>query len=139
MGRGMHRSLNALALALSCGGAAVAQEPPPALTIQRASGPIAVDGDLSDAGWQGVPPVEKWYETNPGDNVEPAVRNTAYLAYDDAFFYAGFRFQDPTPNLEDPANFGAITTQLVPNPNGFPLAQTFYRPRAIQISGRFQF
>ena len=97
MGRGMHRSLNALALALSCGGAAVAQEPPPALTIQRASGPIAVDGDLSDAGWQGVPPVEKWYETSPGDNVEPAVRNTGYLAYDDAFFYAAFRFQDPTP------------------------------------------
>ena len=48
-------------------------------------------------------------------------------------------FLDPAPNLEDPTNFGQITTQLTPNPNGFPLAQTFYRPRAIQIGARIQF
>jgi hypothetical protein len=48
-------------------------------------------------------------------------------------------FFDPAPNLEDPANFGVVTTQLFNNPNGFPLAQTFYRPRAIQLSGRIQF
>jgi len=48
-------------------------------------------------------------------------------------------FLDPAPNLEDKTNFGAITTQIVPNPNGFPLAQTFYRPRAIQIGARIQF
>jgi hypothetical protein len=96
MRRGVHRSLNALALAFTCGVAA-AQEVPPTLTVRRAAGPIAVDGDLSDAGWQGVPAVEKWYETNPGDNVEPPVGNVGYLAYDDAFFYAGFRFQDPSP------------------------------------------
>jgi carboxypeptidase family protein len=48
-------------------------------------------------------------------------------------------FLDPAPNLEDPTNFGSVTTQIVPNPGGFPLAQTFYRPRAIQIGGRIQF
>jgi hypothetical protein len=48
-------------------------------------------------------------------------------------------FYDPFPNLEDRTNFGVITTQITPNPNGFPLAQTFYRPRAIQIGGRIQF
>jgi hypothetical protein len=48
-------------------------------------------------------------------------------------------FYDPGPNLESPTNFGAITTQITPNPNGFPLAQTFFRPRAIQVSGRIQF
>ncbi|HEX8183882.1 MAG TPA: hypothetical protein VF747_04000, partial [Blastocatellia bacterium] len=48
-------------------------------------------------------------------------------------------FYDPLPNLEDKTNFGVITTQITPNPNGFPLAQTFYRPRAIQIGGRIQF
>ena len=48
-------------------------------------------------------------------------------------------FYDPNPNLEDQFNFGAITTQITPNPNGFPLAQTFYRPRAIQIGARIQF
>jgi len=79
----------------------LAADPPPAvippLAIQRVTSPITVDGDLSDAGWRGVPAIETWYETNPGDNVPPAVGNAAYLAYDDLFFYAGFRFQDPDP------------------------------------------
>ena len=48
-------------------------------------------------------------------------------------------FLDPGLNLEDPTNFGVITTQITPNPEGFPLAQTFYRPRAIQIGARIQF
>lgn len=46
-------------------------------------------------------------------------------------------FFDPSPNLENKANFGAITTQLTPDPN--TTFQIFYRPRAIQIGGRFQF
>ena len=86
-----------LALALAWAGPASAQDAPPTLSIQRAPGPIAVDGDLSDPGWQGVAPVETWYETNPGDNVAPSVKNVGYLAYDDAFFYAAFRFEDPSP------------------------------------------
>jgi len=59
--------------------------------------PIVIDGDLSDAGWQGVPAVSRWFETNVGDNVEPQVANLAYLAYDEEYFYAGFRFEDPNP------------------------------------------
>ena len=34
---------------------------------------------------------------NPGDNVEPQIRNVGYLTYDDRFFYAGFEFDDPDP------------------------------------------
>lgn len=67
------------------------------LTISRAAGPITVDGALDDAGWQGAAPVDTWFETNPGDNVPPKVRNVGYLAYDDRFFYAGFEFEDPEP------------------------------------------
>jgi hypothetical protein len=67
------------------------------LHITRATGRIVIDGDLSDEGWRGIAPIEKWYETNPGDNVEPKVRNVGYLAYDDRFFYAGFEFDDPNP------------------------------------------
>ena len=92
-----HGTLNALALVLACAAGALAQDAPPTLAIQRARGAITVDGDLSDPGWQGVAAIEKWYETNPGDNVEPAVKNEGYLAYDDSFFYAAFRFQDPSP------------------------------------------
>jgi uncharacterized protein DUF5916 len=63
--------------------------------ISRASGPIVIDGDLSDEGWRNATRVEKWYETQPGDNVEPKVRNVGYLTYDDHFFYAAFEFEDP--------------------------------------------
>jgi hypothetical protein len=71
--------------------------PGPPLTITRAAGPIIVDGDLSDAGWQGVAPVSTWFETRVGDNVEPQVRNVGYLAYDDRYLYAAFQFDDPDP------------------------------------------
>jgi hypothetical protein len=70
----------------------------PSLTISRANGPIAIDAKLDDAGWQGVAPVETWFETNPGDNVPPPVKNVGYVAYDDRFLYAAFVFQDPEPS-----------------------------------------
>ena len=78
---------------------AAAPQPGPPLTIHRAAGAISVDGDLSDPGWQGIEGITTWYETNVGDNVEPQVKNEGYLAYDDHYFYAGFRFEDPHPNL----------------------------------------
>ncbi len=71
---------------------------PPEITIGRSPGPIEIDGDLSDAGWLDVTTVDTWFETSPGDNVEPPVGNRAYLTYDDRFFYAGFEFLDPEPS-----------------------------------------
>jgi hypothetical protein len=65
------------------------------IRIARAKGTIVVDGDLSDEGWRDATRVDKWYETNPGDNLEPQVRSLGYLTYDDQFFYAGFEFDDP--------------------------------------------
>lgn len=69
----------------------------PPVRISRAAGPITIDGDLSDEGWKGAARVDVWYETNPGDNLDPKVKNVAYLTYDDKFFYAGFEFSDPQP------------------------------------------
>jgi hypothetical protein len=63
--------------------------------ISRASSSIIIDGDLSDEAWRTATRIEKWYEVNPGDNVEPQVRNVGYLTYDERFFYAGFEFDDP--------------------------------------------
>ncbi|HEX7251263.1 MAG TPA: DUF5916 domain-containing protein [Thermoanaerobaculia bacterium] len=68
------------------------------IRIARASGPIQIDGDLSDPGWVGATRVTTWYETNPGDNIEPKVRNVGYLAYDDSYLYAAFEFSDPEPS-----------------------------------------
>jgi len=48
-------------------------------------------------------------------------------------------FADPNTDLQNPASFGVISQQLTPDPNGFPLAQTFYTPRRIQFGARFQF
>jgi hypothetical protein len=79
-------------------GAASQPSPGPPITIRRATAPISADGDLSDAGWAGVTPVTTWFETRVGDNVEPQLRNEAYLAYDDKYLYAAFRFQDPDPS-----------------------------------------
>jgi hypothetical protein len=84
---------------LSPSARAAAPQPGPPLTIQRAQGAIAIDGDLSDAGWQGVTPITQWFETRVGDNAEPQVKNVGYLAYDDRYLYAAFRFDDPHPNL----------------------------------------
>jgi hypothetical protein len=74
-----------------------------------------------------------------GKETKIAERLKVLFAFDFFNIFNHPNFQDPFPILEDPSTFGAITTQLVPNPNGFPLAQTFYRPRAIQVSGRIQF
>ena len=72
-------------------------KPGPPLTIRRAAGPITLDGDLSDPGWQGADSIVTWFETRVGDNVEPPVKNVGFLAYDEDYFYAGFRFEDPRP------------------------------------------
>ena len=89
-----------LPLALAClapAARAADPKPGPPLSIRRAPGPITIDGDLSDAGWQGADSVVTWFETRVGDNVEPQVRNRAYLAYDEKYFYAAFVFDDPNP------------------------------------------
>ncbi|HYM60494.1 MAG TPA: DUF5916 domain-containing protein [Thermoanaerobaculia bacterium] len=72
--------------------------PVPQFRINRATGPITIDGDLSEEAWQNATKVEQWYETNPGDNTPPKVRNIGYLTYDDRYFYAGFHFYDPNPS-----------------------------------------
>ena len=78
-------------------GRAADPKPGPPLSIHRAPGPITLDGDLSDPGWQGAEKITTWFETNVGDNVEPQVKNVGYLTYDDQYFYAGFEFEDPDP------------------------------------------
>src|SRR5205814_1349367 len=68
------------------------------IRITRAAGSIVVDGDLGDDAWRRAARIDRWYETQPGDNTEPKVKNVGYLTYDDRFFYAGFEFEDPDPH-----------------------------------------
>ena len=111
------------------------------VTIQRAAGPIVVDGDLSDAGWMGIQPITTWYETNPGDNTEPKVKNVAYLAYDERFLYAAFEFEDPHPEqiraplgdhdaVHSPTDYGGL---IVDSRDDGKTAQMFLaNPRGVQ-------
>lgn len=88
----------ALVVALPAAGSAQSALSGDPISITRAPGPIAIDGDLSDEGWQQATRVDTWYEINPGDNVPPPVRNLGYLTYDDRSFYAAFEFEDPDPS-----------------------------------------
>jgi hypothetical protein len=74
-----------------------AAEERPSIPITRAAGSIVVDGDLSDPGWQGAALIDHFYETQPGDNVEPRVKTVAWVTYDDKYFYIGVRCDDPDP------------------------------------------
>ncbi len=93
------RGIVVLSLLLIAGKAA-GSEPTkgPEIRIARAAGPITIDGELDDPGWQGAMRVDTWYETNPGDNLPAKLKNVGYLAYDDKFLYAGFSFADPNPS-----------------------------------------
>ena len=73
-----------------------AADAPVNMTIRRAPGPIIIDGDLSDPGWQNALKSETWYETNVGDNVEPKLKTIGYMTYDEHFFYAAIQsFDNP--------------------------------------------
>jgi hypothetical protein len=65
--------------------------------LTRASGPIKIDGDLSDEAWRTASKVERWYEIQPGDNTQPPVTSAGYMTYDDRAFYVAFEFDDPSP------------------------------------------
>ncbi len=73
-------------------------QPAPAVHIRRATGPITIDGNLSDPGWAGALRFDTWYETNPGDNVPPKVKTVGYVTYDEHFLYIGIDMSDPNPS-----------------------------------------
>jgi hypothetical protein len=111
------------------------------LNIPRAQGPIEIDGRLGDPGWEGAARVETFYETNPGDNIEPKVKTVAWLTYDDHFFYAAFDFSDPDPKsirapLGDHDDLGSSTdyggVALDTRNDGKTAFEFFANPRGIQ-------
>jgi hypothetical protein len=47
------------------------------LSVHRAAGPITIDGDLSDPGWNGAAEIGTFYEIQPGDSTPPRVKTSA--------------------------------------------------------------
>ena len=95
----MRKDRARLSALLVAGAAAAlsAQEPPRSLAVARSPGIITVDGSLGDPGWEGAVAIDRFWETQPGDNVEPPVKTIAYVTYDDRFFYIGLDCRDPRP------------------------------------------
>src|SRR5258708_14203883 len=91
------RALVAAIVVLTAFSLAATPAPPPPIRVQRAEGPITIDGRIDDAGWQTAAKIDTFYETSPGDNTPPAAKTTAWLTYDDRYFYIGVRCDDPHP------------------------------------------
>jgi Domain of unknown function (DUF5916)/Carbohydrate family 9 binding domain-like len=64
-------------------------------TLPHTSGEIKLDGDLNDAGWKNALIVDHFYETSPANNIPAKVKTTAFLTYDDSYFYIGVKADDP--------------------------------------------
>ncbi len=87
-----------LATAARAEGAFVANASP-TLAVSRGSGPIVLDGDLSDAAWRTAAKLDNFCETNPGDRVAPPVTTEGWVTYDDKNFYFAFHAHDDPRTL----------------------------------------
>ena len=99
----MTRRLAAAWMVVSCLplAAVTAQTPDAAvretLRVARASGPIVVDGELSEGAWKDAHEVENWYQIRPVTAAAPKARSRAWLAFDDSALYVAFELDDPDP------------------------------------------
>src|SRR5579864_4429027 len=135
-------AVTALVTALHAPAAAQSSLAGETLHISRASGPIKIDGELSDEAWRSATRVDKWYEVQPGDNTEPAVKNLGFLTFDDRFLYVGFQFEDPNPRairapLGDHDSINGNSTDFAgifidPLNSGRTAAEFFVTPRNVQ-------
>src|SRR5881397_2162349 len=63
--------------------------------IREATGPIRVDGSLSEDAWKNATPIPLAFEWHPGDNVAPPVKTDLLLTFDRQNLYVAFRAYDP--------------------------------------------
>lgn len=66
----------------------------PVLSVFRSAGQIKIDGDMSDAGWQGAARAIGFSEHFPESRAKPAVETQVLVTYDDDNVYFGFVCSD---------------------------------------------
>ncbi|MCI0412896.1 carbohydrate binding family 9 domain-containing protein [bacterium] len=71
--------------------------PPSPQPLPRTSGSMNLDGELDDPIWKEALVIDRFYETSPGDNIPAKAKTTAYVTYDDDYFYIGIKADDPDP------------------------------------------
>jgi hypothetical protein len=62
----------------------------PTLQVMPAAGPIVIDGEMDDVGWQQCGRATNFAEYRPGDNCRPPVETQALVTYDRNNLYLGF-------------------------------------------------
>ena len=91
-----HFTLACLAILLSVAADCAAQ-PDVVHEVPVASSAIELDGRLDESAWSDAVRIPLAYEVSPGENVEPPVRTTCLVTYDDRHIYFGFEAEDPDP------------------------------------------
>jgi len=66
----------------------------PTLHAVRATSPIAIDGDLSDAAWQAAPEFTDFTQHDPDDGKPASLRTSVRIVYDDKAIYFGAKMTD---------------------------------------------
>jgi hypothetical protein len=65
--------------------------------LPRFDKPPVIDGKLDDEVWKTAVVLKDFYQTQPGDNIEPSKETRVYLGYDPKFIYLAFHcFDDPS-------------------------------------------
>jgi hypothetical protein len=67
------------------------------LDIRRATGPIALDARLDDAGWADAARITAFVEYVPREGAAPPVATEAMVTYDDKNLYIAIAAKDPNP------------------------------------------
>jgi hypothetical protein len=66
----------------------------PRLQVERARGPIELDGDLDDEGWIGAARATNFAVFYPDEGEEPPVESEVLVTYNDEYLYLGFIAHD---------------------------------------------
>ena len=65
--------------------------------IPRLDKPPMIDGKLNEDVWKQAVVLRDFYQTNPGDNIEPSKPTEVFIGYDSRFLYIGVHaFDDPS-------------------------------------------
>lgn len=72
--------------------------PPPEkanpVNIPKIAKPPVIDGKLDDEVWKQAVILKDFYQTSPGDNIEPSKKTEVMIAYDPKFLYFAFKCYD---------------------------------------------
>src|SRR3954454_11572085 len=69
----------------------------PTLHAVRATSPITIDGDLSDAAWQAAPEFTDFTQHDPDDGKPSTLPTSVRIVYDDKEIYFGVKMVDDHP------------------------------------------